>query len=418
VALMQVGETATARSIARLLGDDQGVQAGETMAQLYGLIQGTKDGLVNAGQLIRHGESSGMQAIGMGTASKAGDALEMASSGPMGRMTDALETVIGGPGRLMGAEDAYFKTIGYRAELNRQAARMAGQEANAGTIRPDQLKGRIADIMANPPDAIKLESVNAANYATFNQTPGRLAGLIAAAKGQYPALNLLLPFTRTPANILNFAVERSPLAPLLSKFRGDFAAGGARRELALAKMAAGTGVMQVTADLALNGIISGRGPANPQTLATMKRAGWQAYSVHVGDRWYAYNRFDPLGMTMGQAADMVELLHNTEWDPKGNKDMENVVSAVALSVANNALNKTYMQGLSQFMAALNDPERAGVSFWKAWPDRWSRPGLPTSIALASTATSARSAACSTPSARAPLACRPGWRRATTCGAGR
>jgi hypothetical protein len=39
------------------------------------------------------------------------------------------------------------------------------------------------------------------------------------------------------------------------------------------------------------------------------QGGWRPYSVRVGDRWVSYQRFDPLSMLAGVAADFVEAGH-------------------------------------------------------------------------------------------------------------
>jgi hypothetical protein len=58
---------------------------------------------------------------------------------------------------------------------------------------------------------------------------------------------------RTPANILSYAIERTPLAPLVKMWREDVRAGGARADLALARMSTGTMILLTTADLAERG---------------------------------------------------------------------------------------------------------------------------------------------------------------------
>ena len=85
----------------------------------------------------------------------------------------------------------------------------------------------------------------------------------------------MLTFVRTPVNILRFSAERSPAAPLLKEWRADYLAGGARRDLAVAKMAVGTGIMAYSVKLAADGHITGGGPADKDVAATMRANGWQ-----------------------------------------------------------------------------------------------------------------------------------------------
>src|SRR3546814_14591197 len=75
-----------------------------------------------------------------------------------------------------------------------------------------------------------------------------------------PSLKLILPFVRTPTNLIKFAGERSPFAPMMESWRKDFAAGGARRDLALAKVMVGSGIGAAIAELAAQGVITGSEP--------------------------------------------------------------------------------------------------------------------------------------------------------------
>ena len=69
------------------------------------------------------------------------------------------------------------------------------------------------------------------------------------------------------------------MAPLFTKFRADISAGGARRDLALTRMATGSMLMFTMADMALSGHVTGGGPANKEQKDALYRSGWQPYSV-------------------------------------------------------------------------------------------------------------------------------------------
>jgi hypothetical protein len=72
------------------------------------------------------------------------------------------------PGRLLGSEDEFFKTIGYRMEVYAQAQRQATSEGLSGQA----LRERFAELVANPPEHIRLQAVDAALYATFTSKAG------------------------------------------------------------------------------------------------------------------------------------------------------------------------------------------------------------------------------------------------------
>lgn len=361
VIALRMSERKVAASIASLLGDNNSVQAGEAMHQWYGVTEGYKDAFRFAAKTARTGETG--YGLGKVELPREGaitsEAFRISSDSGLGRGVDLLGSVVRTPGRALAVEDEFFKTIGYRMELHAQALRQAISEVRAGGLPEEGLKGRIADIIANPPQNIRLAAADAAVYQTFNNAPGKLAQAIGRATANYPLLKIILPFTRTPANILTFTFERTPLAPLMSSFRQSIAAGGARRDLALAQMALGTGIMATTADLAMNGQITGRGPNEKGQRAALSRTGWQPYSVKVGDRWVAFNRLDPVGSLLGMSADIVDALRNMQHEAVDDPDTERLSVAAAIAVAGNLVNKTYLSGLASLFEAMSDPQQYG-----------------------------------------------------------
>lgn len=360
---MNIYERGTAAQIAKLIGDEQSVALGEGTAQMFGIIEGYKDAFRFAWKALKTGETGfGLNKVELPReGSISSQAFGMSNTG-VGRAVDGIGNVVRTPGRMLGAEDEFFKTIGYRMEVNAQALRMARDEVLAGKIAPDQFKARIVEIKANPPENIRMAAVDQAMYQTFTNATGPFAQNLSKIASRYPLTRVLMPFIRTPANIMKFTFERTPLAPLMSSVRADVAAGGARRDLALARIATGTAIMLATTDHAMNGTISGAGPSDPAERAALVRSGWQPYSVKAGERWYAYNRLDPMGALFGLSADMTEIMANADPDSEEARDMEKVAVAMAASIGANAMNKTYMTGISEFFEMMADPTRYSA-YW-------------------------------------------------------
>ena len=383
VIFSQMYERSVAAQINKLVGIGPGVEVGEATAQFFGMVQSIKDALRYSARAFRTQETGyGLGKIELpqeGAISS--DAFNISSETFLGRAVDGLGNVVRIPGRALAAEDEFFKTIGYRMELNAQALRQATSEMNAGFIKPEELKGRIQDILDNPPENIRIAAVDAATYQTFTNTPGNLAQGLQGVVAKYPALKVLLPFVKTPANILTYTFERTPLAPFMKKVQADIAAGGARADLAYARMTTGTMLMMAAADMAMSGSITGGGPTDSKEKAALMRTGWQPYSVKVGDRWYAYNRFDPIGSLLGMPADLVEILINTDQEDP-NYDAEEAAIAIIAAVGSNVLNKTYLSGLSEFFEAMGDPKRKAEGFVQ----RFAGSLIPTGVAEITKAT--------------------------------
>lgn len=389
---LRMGERFIGEKISSVLGDDFGVQAGEAAAQYAGMVNGFKDtfryigkaanSLLDDGKLPNLGEDplsnaikaakTGTYSIGeearpewMSQGAVSSQALGIADSGWVGKAVDLAGQVIRSPGKALQGEHDFFRSMGYRMELYANATRQATQEVNAGRITEDALGARIQSLIENPPSNIKLSSIDGMRYQTFTDAPGKLAQLMQQARQDFPMLRVILPFYKIPSRIMSFTMERTPLAPLMSTFRQNIAAGGARQSLALAQVGLGTGIMLATADAVMSGQITGSGPIEKGQRQAMENEGWKPYSLKVGDRWIQYNRLESVGGTMAMAADTMETLQNFHSGINGDDpDVENLALATTLSVAQDITSKTYLQGLANFFDALSNPKGEGQKVLK------------------------------------------------------
>lgn len=311
----------------------------EVGARATGLLQGTKEGLREFARAFRTGEPSDF-------VSKVESQSQKAISGLKGE-------VLRLPTRLLTAEDELFKAIARRQALAGLSVRQASREGLKGA----DAKARAADLLANPSDGMLHEAMDYARYVTFQKPLGPVGSKISAVTNDMPILKAVLPFIRTPTNLVKFAVERSPAAPMLREWRKDFAAGGARRDLAIARATVGTGVAAVVAELAARGVITGSAPSDDNKRRLMLADGWQPYSLKIGDKYYSYRRLDPFAMTFGTAADIATL-----GEGMSEKSREEGVGLVVASIISNLTNKTWLSGMTDALEALRDPERYSGNF--------------------------------------------------------
>lgn len=356
VALWQMSERALAAQIGRLSGEEA-VQVGEAVAQFYGMVHGFRDGVRLGAKTLATGEpSDAFSKIEVRTSRTiSGENLEL--SGVAGRAVDYLGELVRVPGRALMAEDEFFKAVGYRMELRARAFRQAREEGLAGSQSRGPMAERIEEIMRDPPVDMRLAAIDAARYQTFTNPLNDRGRDFQRWVSRNPAMRVILPFLRTPTNIIKFAGARTPLAPLSASIRADVAAGGARRDLALARITLGSMLMATVADLTMSGAITGGGPTETATRNTMRRTGWQPYSIRIGDTYLAYNRLDPLGMMIGIAADLTEITGEL-----GEQDRKSVPAALVLATAKNLTSKTYLTGISNVVLAIDDPDRYGEAY--------------------------------------------------------
>jgi hypothetical protein len=357
VTFASIAERQVAAGI-RAMSGGEGVEMLEGAAMTYGLVSSIRDAFRMSAKALKTGESSWtfnkvdlpqVHAI-------SSEAFGMSRETSVGRFVDTLGTGMRVPTRLLGAEDEFFKTIAYRAELHAQALRTAKQEGHTGY----ELGRRVAEIVQDPPEHVMINSADAALYRTFTNETGKFGSALLRARDNVPALTFILPFIRTPVNIARYAFEHSPFAPLVGQWRADIAAGGARADLALARMSTGTMVMLTAMDLADKGMITGEGHWGGKDTAlteAMQRQGWQPYSVKIGDRWYSYNRADPFGMTLGFAASIAEAVRKGEINADEVDEWQEVTAMSIAAVSQVAISKTYLEGFSNFIEAVSDPKR-------------------------------------------------------------
>ncbi len=366
VALWMIPERLLASGISKVLRSENGVRVGEAVGQLYGIVQGTRDGLKLAWHALKTGEPTDAlqkyearkyraitadniaEILGKKGRAVGLDPTAVANGGVVAQGVDLLGEAVRLPGRFLGAEDEFFKAVGYRMELNALAYRQAANEGLTGR----EFAARVHDIINNPPESMHLAAIDAGRIQTFTNDLGEFGKGVQRIANSHPVAKLLLPFVRTPVNIVKFVGMRSPLAPFAKTFKAEVAAGGARRDLALARMSLGSLVMMVGATMAANGIIVGKLSENSGVRDAQRRKGLQEYSIKIGDKFYAFNRADPLGMFLGLSADAVEIIKYG--DDAGAME---VAGAVSIALAQNLTSRTYLRGLSEFMTAMDDPKR-------------------------------------------------------------
>ena len=209
---------------------------------------------------------------------------------------------------------------------------------------------------------------------THTQDHGFMVDELNAIVRKIPMMSLVIPFVRTPMNILQFAWERTAVGgakTYIDAARGknqalkyysqelysqlDRATQRERAEL-LGKISMGASLSAAGLYymLGTDDRISGFGPRNKAQREAWMMAGNQPYSMRVGDKNIQYSRLDPIATTLGIFADLRDVLYNRygEADEEG---VKRVFGAMALTFTNNMTNKSYVQGLDNLFNVLKDP---------------------------------------------------------------
>lgn len=352
------------------------VVLGEANAMVNGMINGLWDGY----RMVKHAITERIpidQYTQVPTARGSSISAEaFGLTGPIGRAVDYMGMMVRWPGKGQMLADKFFQAVNYRMEL--QA--LAHREASYRGLEGEEFKNFVDDILANPPDELRFKSTEEARLNTFTNERGDFSENLINTVHSHPVGRVVLPFLRTNFNMAEYAAQRIPGLHLLSpQMRADMAAGGARADLAQAKLAFGGSLMAATAALAANGAITGHGPKDPKALEALKSTGWRPNSVKIGDTYYSYNRVEPFGTVLGMAADWTELAGHAF---SQGMDAADVALSAAATAANISSAENLVESVVQFGDFVTDPEKnakkylsnLGASIVPAWLRQFDREG--------------------------------------------
>lgn len=326
-----------------------------------GLAPGVQDAAARAGVALRSGREEAGTMVGSNGRPLAAAAWRVGEDTVLGRFLDVVQMVIESPSNITGLTDDFFKVMAARGELHAQAFRQVVREGMEG----EPARARLAQLLEEPTDDMLSAAERQMHELTFTRSDGKfdeklsqLRRMIDDNSGPLPIASYILPFLRTPANLTSLAVRSSPLAPFSARFRNALREGGAAAETAKAQMALGTGLWSVWMGMALDGQITGAGPANPEQRAAMMRSDefgqplWQPYSVKLGGRWWSYERLDPLGSQLSLIGDFGELLVNDDWDGANREGMGEIVANAIMAMGQAFFDKSMLRGAMEFTTAV------------------------------------------------------------------
>ena len=228
---------------------------------------------------------------------------------PTAQAVDFMGKAIRLPFRAMLAGDEFGKATVAQMETRRQAARQAFLAIDNGVPVDQALDGMVVQI-TNPDVKILQRVDDAVKEAALQSDMGDIGNTMLMVRNRLgPVGTVLAPFVKTVVNVEKELFKRTPFAPVMKEVRDELAAGGARRQMALGKMAMGSSFMGWMMYETLEGNISGAGPTDPKRREFLRQSnpGWQPFSYKVGDKWVSYAGLEPLGGLVGMAATLAEV---------------------------------------------------------------------------------------------------------------
>jgi hypothetical protein len=174
-----------------------------------------------------------------------------------------------------------------------------------------------------------------------------------------PAMQLVIPFIRTPTNLLAYVTDRNPISQSLAWMQAAKAGDKDAMAEAVGRLSTGTLMFGTATVLAANGMITGRGPKDTALKNQLLASGWMPYSFKFGDTYVSFGRNDPVATFFGLVADAFEVAQAT-YDPTPEElgAMETALKATIASVSNNVVSKSYLKGIVTALDALMGNEAA------------------------------------------------------------
>ena len=286
------------------------------------------------------------------------------------------------PTRALAAEDELFKQMNFRAfvfsEAMADGKRLGLKGKELKDYVDDQVNGAVnsqldASITGKvATDPLAQRGIQFAREATFTQNiekpsqsmipglnmPQRVGYSVQKAVAEYPILRQINPFIRTPLNLLSFTAQRSPLAPMLSqRWRDDFMAGGQRASEAVGRWTVGSGLAFYFYNLANSGVITGTGSglSVDQKKGMQSMYGYSDNAIYTGEEYYNIARLSPATDLMSIMASVSEL---ERYGAK--KEAGELAMAVGLVLSDFARDKSFLQGMNQFINAVEGISEDGI----------------------------------------------------------
>lgn len=281
-----------------------------------------------------------------------------------------LGQIVRTPGRVGVGTDEFFKAIFRKMEFNAQAYRLASSgkygdpEAVYNALRNVNTKAADwrdqvlkAPNIAGLPDTVRAKFIqdvqDFAKSATFQQDLGKFGQNVLRFRAQHPEMAWVVPFVKTPINIMKDALSYTPLG-IFSK--------NTPTDVKIARTAIGTSIAVGLSQLVGSKQITGSYPKDADKRNAMIAAGLPEYSIKIGDTWYSYARVEPLATIMGSTVDGITAVNNYYTKNPLDRKVKDLTLDVVGGITKNIASKTFLEGISGVLQAIHDPERYGGSF--------------------------------------------------------
>lgn len=274
------------------------------------------------------------------------------------------------PQTILLAQDDAAKSLIYDSTLKALAVRYAIRK---GIKTKEGITDFVGNLLTNPQgnnkkifELFDKKARIEADYRTYNKELGKIGKIFMKLRDQeFPSgsgikpLYYIIPFIRTPTNIVKYGLERTPLNFVrvgYKNFRGEMPNSQISEEYA--KPILGSLMFLFGWLMYEYGYITGDAPKDKTDRESWVNAGKKSYSFYIPwlKQYIPYQRLQPLGSILGMIADFFENIH------RGFTNTKDALSKILFSISRNWSNQTFLMGATNLINAYSDPERYGENF--------------------------------------------------------
>jgi hypothetical protein len=265
---------------------------------------------------------------------------------------------------LLHASDTFFRTFHTSANMYSLGIRRAREDGLTGLAAFEEGSNHAL----NPSEKMLKDSKNLADTALLVDTPSWLSGHLESMKSIRPhmrrgaqagafAANFILPFFRVTDRILFQAIRRSPLSFLDKNTREDFAAGGARRDIAIARTLYGSALLMYYWNQDEN---TGRGPRDYDKRQALEAGGWLPNSVNEGDKYVDASGVNlsllPWDMHNAMAANVASIREAYETGKADEAETADKLAAATMALMSVLSSNSFAENLTTYLTPLSESE--------------------------------------------------------------
>ena len=181
-------------------------------------------------------------------------------------------------------------------------------------------------------------------------------------------LNYMVPFIKTPWNILKEGVSYTPglgvamrSSYLKTDKNGNVVIEKLSKDELIPRQMLGLSMFAGVYAMFESGMITGA-PKDGKEAMEWRAKGIQPFSVKIGDTWVPYQRIEPLATPLGLAADMFRAGDDYLSDPNPDKEAGQVLLDLMVGLKSHVTSKSFMEGFSTLIGMVSDPTRAHEKF--------------------------------------------------------